>query len=155
MFDQTTTEPNLHHAEAYAALSARLAQLSPASPRQWGKMDAAQMLAHVNANLEMAMSKERVKQTFMGHLFGRIAKRKILREGLPQGIPTDVKLKISDQRDFQTEKDTLERTLKRFFEGGAAGVTKQPHDFFGHMTPQEWMRLQYLHTDHHFRQFGV
>ena len=45
--------------------------------------------------------------------------------------------------------------LERFFTSGEAGITKQPHDFFGRMTPNEWARLQYLHLDHHFKQFGT
>lgn len=40
--------------------------------------------------------------------------------------------------------------------------TQQPKDFqwqshpqFGQMSEKEWMRLGYLHTDHHLRQFGA
>jgi hypothetical protein len=29
------------------------------------------------------------------------------------------------------------------------------HPIFGELTEREWMRWGYLHTDHHFRQFGV
>ncbi|RJF72517.1 DUF1569 domain-containing protein [Deinococcus cavernae] len=101
------------------------------------------------------MSAENARQTLVGRIFGGIAKRKILREGVPKGIPTDSKRKVADQRDFQQEKTILERTLRHFFESGPAGITEQPHDFFGRMTAQEWARLQYLHTDHHFRQFSA
>lgn len=151
---QITTTPNLHQTDGYLGLLERLHNLSPDSPRQWGEMDVAQMLAHVTMNLELAMGTEKIKQTWMGRIFGGIAKRKILREGIPKGIPTDAQRKITDQRDFYVERAILERTLKRFHERGPAGVTRQPHDFFGPMTEQEWARLQYLHTDHHFRQFG-
>jgi hypothetical protein len=30
-----------------------------------------------------------------------------------------------------------------------------PHPHFGAMSERDWMRLGYLHTDHHFRQFGA
>ena len=29
------------------------------------------------------------------------------------------------------------------------------HPHFGRMSRAEWMRLGYLHTDHHLRQFGA
>jgi len=39
--------------------------------------------------------------------------------------------------------------------------TKQPRDFtcaahrhFGAMSEKQWMRLAFLHADHHLRQFG-
>lgn len=149
------TEPNLHQAEAYRSFLQRLERLTPASPRLWGEMDVAQMLAHVTKNLELAMGIEPIKQTLMGRIFGGVAKRKLFREGIPKGIPTDPGRKITDQRNFEQEKALLERTLNRFFELGTTGITRQPHDFFGRMTAPEWARLQYLHTDHHFRQFGV
>jgi hypothetical protein len=31
----------------------------------------------------------------------------------------------------------------------------QPHPHFGRMSDAEWMRLAYLHMDHHLRQFGA
>jgi hypothetical protein len=31
----------------------------------------------------------------------------------------------------------------------------QPHPQFGYMSDREWMRLAYLHMDHHLRQFRV
>jgi hypothetical protein len=42
-------------------------------------------------------------------------------------------------------------------------VTRRPRDFqwqphhphFGQMSDREWMRLAYLHVDHHLRQFGA
>ncbi len=49
----------------------------------------------------------------------------------------------------------LSRLIDKFAAGGAAGCTKNPHSFFGKMTPEEWAILMYKHLDHHLRQFGV
>jgi len=38
---------------------------------------------------------------------------------------------------------------------GTAGVTKDPHPFFGKMNIAEWDGLTWKHIDHHLKQFGV
>lgn len=148
-------EPHLLQETVHQEVLGRLEHLSPMSEAQWGKMNVAQMMAHVTANLEMAMSHERVKQAFVGRIFGSVAKRQILTKGMMKNIGTLASLKIADQRGFETEQEALHDVLERFYQGGEAGMTKQPHEFFGCLTPNEWARLQYLHIDHHLSQFGV
>jgi Protein of unknown function (DUF1569) len=148
-------EPHLLQPKPYEDMLERLDKLSPSSQAQWGKMNVAQMLAHVTANLEMAMSDKKVTQVFIGRIFGSIAKRQILTKGLSKNTPTAPDLKISDQRHFHKEQEGLRLQLERFFSEGEAGITQQPHPFFGHLTANEWARLQYIHVDHHFKQFGV
>ena len=113
------------------------------------------MLAHVTANLELAMTDKKVSQVLMGRIFGAMAKRQILTKGLSKNTPTAPGVKISDQREFQKEKGALRLGLEQFVKVGGAGITRQPHPFFGRLTPNEWARLEYLHIDHHFKQFGV
>jgi Protein of unknown function (DUF1569) len=148
-------EPHLLQPQAYNNLLQRLEKLSPSSQAQWGKMNVAQMLAHVTANLEMAMSDKKVTQVFIGRIFGSMAKRQILTKGLSKNTPTASSLKISDQRQFQKEQEGLRLQLEQFVRGGERGITQQPHPFFGRLTANEWARLQYIHIDHHFKQFGV
>ena len=148
-------EPHLLQTEPHDNILKRLETLSPSSQAQWGKMDVAQMMAHVATALEEAMTTQNVKQTLLGRIFGRVAKRQIFTKGLSKNMPTSPSTKIADSRDFQQEKERFLSGLERFYKGGEAGITRQPHDFFGRMTPNEWARLQYLHLDHHFKQFGV
>lgn len=148
-------EMHLFQPGAYHELLGRLDHLSPASQRRWGQMDVAQMLAHVALNLERAMSNKPVTQTVMGRIFGPFVKRKILAEGLSKNTPTAPSYKITDERQFQCEQQAAQTQLQRFFEGAERGATRQPHPFFGRMTPHEWARLQSLHLDHHLKQFGV
>jgi LPS sulfotransferase NodH len=49
----------------------------------------------------------------------------------------------------------LRGLIDRFAAAGPQGCTKNPHSFFGRLTPQEWATLMYKHLDHHLRQFGV
>ncbi len=148
-------ELHLLQPQAYKDLLERLEKLSPDSQALWGKMDVAQMLAHVTANLELALSNKKVGQMLMGRVFGPTAKRRVLSKGLSKNTPTAPSVKISDLREFQREKERLVRELEQFVEVGEAGITRQPHPFFGRLTPNEWARLQYLHVDHHFKQFNA
>jgi hypothetical protein len=51
-----------------------------------------------------------------------------------------------DHRDLQS---LLERFVKQ-----PRDFTWQAHPHFGQMSERDWMRLAYLHADHHLRQFG-
>ena len=148
-------EPHLLQPQALENFLERLEKLSPSSPALWGKMDVAQMLAHITANLELAMTDKKVSQVFMGRIFGAMAKRQILTKGLSKNTPTAPSVKISDRREFHKEKGALRLGLEQFVKVREAGITRQPHPFFGRLTPNEWARLQYLHVDHHFKQFGM
>lgn len=148
-------EPHLLQPQAYHDLLERLNQLSPSSQPLWGKMNVAQMLAHVAAALEMGFIDEKVTQSLIGRLFGPFGKREILTTGIPKNSPTVPSIRISDQREFGQEEQRLRRGLERFFNGGEAGITKQPHEFWGRLTSNEWARLQYTHLNHHLNQFGV
>ena len=113
------------------------------------------MLAHVATFLEIGTSDKKVSQMLLGRIFGPSGKRQILTTGIPKNSPTIPSIKISDQRNFQEKKKECCVDFERFYKGGEAGITRQPHQFWGRLTPNEWARLQYVHLDHHFRQFGV
>jgi hypothetical protein len=148
-------EPHLLQPQAYHDLLRRLDTLSPSSQAAWGKMDVAQMMAHVAANLEMAMGDKKLPQNLIGRIFGSVAKRQTLTKGVTRNTPTDPRVKISDHRKFQQEKERVRFQLEQFVQRGESGVTQHPHPFFGRMTPNEWARLQYVHLDHHLKQFGA
>jgi hypothetical protein len=50
------------------------------------------------------------------------------------------------------------RTLQSFVEtiaGHGSSFEGRTHPVFGPMSGSAWLRLAYLHTDHHLRQFGA
>jgi transposase InsO family protein len=138
-------------------VAGRLAQLRAESERLWGKMSAAQMLAHCSATMEMAVGMTFPPRRFVGRLVGPIAKRAILTQGKPfrRNSPSDKSLIIHDDRDFETERQRLCALLDRFQAGGPDGCTRHPHSFLGSLTPLEWAAFMYIHLDHHLQQFGV
>jgi hypothetical protein len=72
----------------------------------------------------------------------------------PKDSPTDKQLVVSDARDFVRERELLMEKVRQFHDGGEAKCTRNPHPFFGDLTPQAWSRGMYKHLDHHLRQFG-
>ncbi|MGA2169872.1 MAG: DUF1569 domain-containing protein [Terracidiphilus sp.] len=147
---------NLFEAATAEEVRERLVRLRPDSERQWGKMNPAQALAHCSSALEVSVGLKSPPRSFIGRLFGRLAKSSILSEKpTAHNMPTDKSFLVSDDRDFEAERQRLRGLIDRFAAGGPAGCTRHPHSFFGPLTPTEWAELNYKHLDHHLRQFGV
>jgi transposase InsO family protein len=147
---------NLFESSTVVELKERMNTLRPDSERVWGKMNAAQMLAHCSVGLEGAVRDRRPPRIFIGRLLGPIAKPDFLNEKpMKHNSPTDKSFVVKDDRDFMTERERLLGLIDRFAAGGPGGCTQHPHSFFGPLTPEEWARGMYKHLDHHLRQFGA
>lgn len=137
-------------------LLARVARLEPKSRSQWGKMDVAQMCAHCQVGLKVALGELKLRRSLLGILFGGLAKKTLFSpKPWKPGLPTAPEFRIADSRDFVREHRALVELVKRFGAGGAAKLTTKPHPFFGPLSSAEWDLLQWRHIDHHLRQFGV
>ena len=148
---------NLFEPSVSAELRQRLLKLKPDSERQWGKMNAAQAVAHCAAGFEMATGDIKPPRALLGRLIGGLVKPMALGDDKPirKNAPTAKELVVADQRDLSAERQKLSNLIERFTAAGPAGCTTHPHPFFGNLTPQEWGALMYKHTDHHLRQFGA
>ncbi|MDR2205288.1 MAG: DUF1569 domain-containing protein [Flavobacteriaceae bacterium] len=146
---------NLYNQTDFGGIVNRLEKLSPNAERQWGKMDVAQMLAHLNVSLETAMGRNFPKRIFIGRIVGGFLKKKILNENpIQKNAPTGKVYEFTDVRNFEQEKAKTLELVKTFHADGPEKCTKHPHPFFGKFTPEEWAVLQWKHFDHHLRQFG-
>lgn len=148
---------NLYEPATAQEIKDRIARLGPASQRQWGKMTAAQAMAHCSVAMEWAVGDIRPPRMFIGRIFGSLAKSKMLKDEAPMGrnAPTAKSLVVADDRDLATERQRLTALVDRFAAAGPTGCTTHPHSFFGPLTPNEWSALMYKHLDHHLRQFDV
>jgi hypothetical protein len=147
---------NLFERETVDEVILRIDTLKPATQRQWGKMDVAQMMAHCSAALDMASGRLILPRLLIGRLIGPFVKPIYTNEKpFSRSSPTDKKLVVSDQRDFLPEQEQLKRCVRLFYEGGEAKCTRHPHPFFGDLNPKDWSRGMYKHLDHHLRQFGA
>ena len=147
---------NLFQPDAVDELISRVDQLQPTAQRQWGKMDAAQMMAHCSAALDLASGRLIRPRILLGRLIGPFV-RSIYTNDKPfsRNGPTDKKLVVSDKRDFSREREQLKVRIRQFHQGGEEQCSKHPHPFFGALTPHQWSTGMYKHLDHHLRQFGV
>ncbi len=138
-------------------IAGRLARLEAGAARRWGKMDAAQMLAHCAAVLEVAAGDVREEQRLFGRIFAPFVRGKLLGGEAPmmKNAPTGPRFRIADPRDFAREKARLAGVLGRFCDGSATAAEGRVHSFFGPLTGEEWGVLMYKHLDHHLRQFGA
>ena len=148
---------NLFEAGRVEEVKERMAQLRPDSERLWGKMNAAQAVAHCSAAVEWAVGDRIPPRMFLGRIMGRIVKPMVFGNDEPmrRNSPTAKDLVVQDERDLGTERERLRGLIDRFAAAGPNGCTTHPHSFFGRLTPEEWATLIYKHLDHHLRQFAV
>lgn len=137
----------------------RLTRLKSDSHALWGKMNAHEMICHLNDSFKCATGEKTA--VFVGNIFSRtVIKWMALKapRQWPQGFKTrpemDQHIGGTKPVEFEADRKELERMVERF--------TSNNHDFkwhwhpvFGDMTIEEWYRWGYLHMDHHLRQFGV
>lgn len=137
----------------------RLQLVRADTPAGWGKMNAHQMVCHLNDSYALAMGLQSASEdiTFLNRTLVRwIALRAPLT--WPKGVPTRPEMDQlaggTPPAEFVRDVAALAAAIQRF--------GKQPRDFefsrhpiFGDLTEWKWLRWGYLHADHHFRQFGV
>lgn len=142
------------------ALLERLGHVAPDSARRWGRMNAHQMVCHLNDSFKVAMGETTVSTA--GNLITTtLVKWIALRAPMrwPKGAKTRPEI---DQQagggtrpiEFNRDIGELRELIERFTaEKGTDGWP--PHPVFGRMSAWEWQRWGYLHVDHHLRQFGT
>ncbi|UKJ08875.1 DUF1569 domain-containing protein [Solitalea lacus] len=134
----------------------RINQLTAVTKPLWGIMNVAQMLAHCQAPMRVALETKSVKQSFVGFLLGGWAKRQFLGDKpFRKNLPTDKTFIVADERDFTKEKAKIIEMLTSFADQGSSSIIQSVHPFFGNMTADEWGMLLWKHLDHHLQQFGV
>ena len=145
---------NLFDAAVKQEIVTRINTLTPQSQRQWGKMDIAQMLAHVQMPMDVALGTSSVKGNWLMKLILPLFK-KVLYDEKPwkQGLPTDKTFVMTGQsKDFETEKNSLLDKVNRFSE---ATMINEKHPVFGKLTKEQWSKATWKHLDHHLKQFGA
>ena len=133
----------------------RLKKIQSTTKPQWGKMDAAQMMAHCAIAINTPFAAN-MKQHLMGKILGKMAKKSIFsNKPFNKSSPTDPSFVVKDARNFEGEKAKLIAGIKRLTQAGENGIPNKKHPFFGDLTPQDWSYLMHKHLDHHLTQFGV
>lgn len=132
----------------------RINKLSPQSQPQWGKMNGAQMLAHLQMPIGSALGLYTLPRTLLGRIVGGLVKSGMYSEKpFKRNSPTDPSFVMTGhEKDFGKEKQSIIAMINDFKE---ENIKNEIHPFFGKLTKEQWSKAMYKHVDHHLRQFGV
>src|SRR5260370_2055030 len=114
---------NLFEAARVEEVKERITRLRPDSQRQWGKMNAAQAVAHCSAGLEWAVGDRIPPRKLLGRIIGRMVKPMALGNDEPmrRNSPTAKDLVVQDERDLATERERLCGLIDRLAAAGPEG----------------------------------
>ena len=145
---------NLFDVDVKQDIIGRIQQLTPGSQALWGKMNVAQMLAHVQVPMGVALGTHTVKGNWLMKLILPLFKKNLYDEKpWKQGLPTDKTFIMTGfEKDFENEKNQLLDKINRFTE---ANMINEAHPVFGKLTKEQWSKATWKHIDHHLKQFGV
>jgi len=131
----------------------RINKLTADSKAQWGKMNVAQMLAHCQMPIGVAFGEHQLKGSFILKLIGPLFKSVLYNEKpYKKSLPTDKSFVMTEQKDFEQEKNKLLEMVNRFSE---SKMINEKHPAFGKLTKEQWSKATWKHLDHHLQQFGV
>lgn len=134
----------------------RINKITPESQPKWGKMDAAQMFAHVASVQDVTNGKPLENTPFMAKLFkGFIRKMVVNEKPYKKSSQTHPQFLVANAKDFAEQKAHLLQALETFRDENKDGPSPHVHSLFGKMTHQEKGWSMYKHLDHHLQQFGV
>lgn len=147
---------SLFSEEAVSEIKSRLNQLNPNNPPQWGQMNAAQMLAHCQFPLQVALGDLKLKKpnALKRFVFSLVKTSLYNNKPWKQGLPTAKEFVVSNGKVFHAEKENLLNEIDKFHLKKGQEQWP-PHPMFGNFTRSQWGQMQYKHLDHHLKQFNV
>lgn len=147
---------DIYNKEENTAIIDRIRNLTPDTKPLWGKMDAAGMLFHLQVPIRVSLGEVKLKHSFIGKLFGKMALKQVLSDKpFKKGVPTSDEFKPSGAYNFEEEKQRLIDLVSSLPLKAPGAIGNNPHPFFGVLTPQEWSIITWKHLNHHLTQFGV
>lgn len=135
----------------------RINNIKPTSQPLWGKMNAAQMMAHCCVAYEMVYeNKHKAPNIFMKFILKTFIKDSVVGpKPYKKNSQTAPVFLIKDERDFDTEKNRLISYIKKTQELSEGFFDNKESLSFGKLSKDEWNVMFYKHLDHHLGQFGV
>lgn len=142
-----------------AEILGRLRSVRPESVRRWGRMSPHQMVCHLADWSRMALGQRAVSPA-TGVLQRTLLKVVALYVPVPwpSGIRTrpEVDQERGGTRPVVFAADVAQaEELLQLVTAPTRHLDRQLHPVFGPMSDAAWLRLGYLHADHHLRQFGA
>jgi Protein of unknown function (DUF1569) len=135
----------------------RIEKLSSDSKARWGKMNVNQAMRHMAMSFDIATGKLDPTPVNVPKMPKWLMKFFLLKIRPPKGKAetfkemNTVELGINPA-DFEAEKNRLKQALAQFYNSSSLIPENK---IAGKLSRADWGRLNYNHTDHHLRQFGV
>lgn len=134
----------------------RIESLNANQNAQWGKMSINQMLRHCILWDQVAQGKKKLKQPFLGKLFGKLFLKGLLKDDshFKHHLPAVSELKINHpvENDVDSEKKNWISLIKEY---PNLSIETYRLPFFGRVKKEEVGYMAYKHSDHHLRQFSA
>ena len=145
---------NLFEPAVKQEIEDRINRLTSQSLPKWGKMNVAQMLAHLQEPMAIALDGKSVKVNWLMKMIFPLLKSKLWDDKpYKQNLPTSPSfITYGSEKDFEKEKHGLLNMVNRFTE---ANILSDRHPVFGKLTKENWSKATWKHIDHHLQQFGV
>ncbi len=149
--------PSVFEPATNVTLIERINKLTSETKPEWGKMNVAQMLAHVNVGYDIAYGKTPVSYNFlMKFMLKTFVKNTVVgSKPYSKNGSTSPVFVIKDERDFEKEKAQLIEYIKKTEEKGSNYFEGRESAAFGKLSSKQWSIQFYKHLDHHLTQFGV
>ena len=145
---------NLFEPAVKQEIEDRINRLTSQSLPKWGKMNVAQMLAHLQEPMAIALDGKSVKVNWLMKMIFPLFKSKLWDDKpYKLNLPTSPSfITYGSEKDFEKEKHGLLNMVNRFTE---ANILSDRHPVFGKLTKENWSKATWKHIDHHLQQFGV
>ncbi len=148
---------NLFNETEMHQMISRINHLSDTTQPSWGKMNAAQMLAHCSVAYEMVYENKHAKPNFLVKLLLKAFLKDTVVGKTPykhnsQSAPAFI---IKTEKDFELEKKRLIEYIIKTQQLGGAYFEGKESNAFGKLTTTEWNTMFSKHLEHHLTQFGV
>jgi len=140
-----------------ASLIERIEKLHPHSQPRWGRMNAAQMLAHCNVTYEMVYDDKHTQPNIFLRIFLRMfVKNTVVSEAPYQkNLQTAPAFIVQDDKNFVFERKRLIAYIQKTLKLGGSHFEGKKSLSFGVLTEVQWNNMLYKHLDHHLSQFGA
>ena len=148
--------PSIKDPRALSNLEDRLMALRPDTTRRWGTLSPGEVLCHLHDSVASVLARPGGSRSQTRPIRKWVA----LRSGLPwphhaSTLPhTDPRRDGTRPTDFERDRENAINSL-RILATAAPSPLPSSHRVFGNMTPEDWSRWAFRHTDHHLRQFGL
>lgn len=148
---------NVFNPADVASLIKRIEKLHPYTQPRWGRMNAAQMLAHCNVTYEMVYDDKHAEPNIFLRLFLRIFVKNTVVSDAPyqKNLQTAPAFVVQDDKNFVFERKRLIAYIQKTLELGGQHFEGKRSLSFGVLTEAQWNNMFYKHLDHHLNQFGA